>query len=260
MEIFVGIILVLSLVGLAGLLVLRKRQRRRPEPWATQLDVDPKPNVVAALLQKLTGLFSRGNRDQQPLEQGPSPSLEDLGSLPEAGPSTAVLDDDPTAPPADGQEAIPLANRQASAAAGEDEEAPSLTDILDLGALSAGIGSNEDDNPDDRAVAAETTVGSSQASASPIGAGSGLEGLGDLREMFKTERAADPRFEALVGRVQPVDAESIIGEIQSLTDLVKASVEEYPEAFTGLDGDSDDEEQENPFGLIAAGAEGEPES
>ena len=214
-NVFIGIVLILSLVFLAGLILLRRKQRSKQNSQANPWEMSqpgqgeaPTQTEKPGLLQRLTRPFGGGKSDQQFLPQDLGQALEALGDLPSATPdappeaasvTTAEVDDGgySEAGLGDDTDELTTAEAEAFVVDTDDEESTDTTDVED--------------------ASTETEDGESAD-----------EGLGDsLLGAFKTDTVVETSFTRLVQRVEHVELQDLAEEIHALAALFK---EENPES------------------------------
>jgi len=225
-NVFIGIVLIFSLVSLGGLILLRRRQRGKPDsqanPWETLQPgqgEDPTQRERPGLLQRLTRRFGGRKTDEQTQPQDLGQALQDLGDLPDATPD---------APP----DAIPNPPTDAAsvtAAVGDDEEysEASLGDTEELTKTEAEafrIANDAEESTD--TTGAEDA--SPEDSTETEDGESGDEALdGSLLGAFKTDTVVETSFTRLVQRVEPVELQDLAEEIHALAALFE---QESPES------------------------------
>jgi len=206
-NVFIGIVLILSLVSLSGLILMRRRQRSKLDsqanPWDTYQPGQgeaPTQSEKPGLLQRLTRPFGGGKSDQQLLPQDLGQALEALGDLPsttpdsppEAASVTTAEDDDGEYSEAglgDDTGELTTAEAEAFVVDTDDEESTDTTDVED--------------------ASTETEDGESAD-----------EGLDDsLLGAFKTDTVVETSFTRLVQRVEHVELQDLAEEIHALAAL-----------------------------------------
>lgn len=213
-NVFIGIVLILSLVFLAGLILMRRKQRSKlnspANPWETSQPGQgeaPTQTEKPGLLQRLTRPFGGGKSDEQVLPQDLGQALEALGDLPSATPdappeaasvTTAEVDDGGYSEAGLGDDTGELTTAEAEAFVvdTDDEESADTTDVED--------------------ASTETEDGESAD-----------EGLDDsLMGAFKTDTVVETSFTKLVKRVEPVELQDLAEEIHALAALFEEEIAE----------------------------------
>ena len=218
-NVFIGIVLIFSLVSLSGLILMRRRQRSKLDsqanPWDTYQPGQgeaPTQSEKPGLLQRLTRPFGGGKSDQQSLPQDLGQALEALGDLPSATPDAT-----PDAPP----EAASV-----TTAEGDDggySEAGLGDDTGDLTTAEAEafvVDTDDEESTDTTDVEDASTEAEDGESADDVLGGS-------LLGAFKTDTVVETSFTRLVQRVEPVELQDLAEEIHALAALFE---EENPES------------------------------
>ena len=211
-NVFIGIVLILSLVFLAGLILLRRKQRSKPNSPANPWEIsqpgqseDPTQAEKPGLLKRLTQRFGGGKSDQQLLPQDLGQALQALGDLPS---------ETPDAPP-----------EAASVTTAEDDdagysEAGSGGDTAELTRSEAEafvVDADDQESTDTTEVEGASTETEDGESAD--------EGLDDsLMGAFKTDTVVETSFTRLVKRVEPVELQELAEEIHALAALFEEEI------------------------------------
>lgn len=218
-NVFIGIVLILSLVFLAGLILLRRKQRSKPNSQASPWEIsqpgqseDPTPAENPGLLKRLTQRFGGGKSDQQLLPQDLGQALQALGDLPSETP-----------------DAPPNAASVTTATAEDDDagysEAGSGDDTAELTSSEAEAFVVDADDADDNESTDTTEV--EDASTETEDGESADGGLDDLlMGAFKTDTVVESSFTRLVNRVEPVELQDLAEEIHALAALFEEEIAE----------------------------------
>ena len=213
-NVFIGIVLILSLVFLAGLILLRRKQRSKPNSPANPWEISqPEQSEVPTqaekpgLLKRLTRPFGGGKSDQQILPQDLGQALQALGDLPSATPD------------------VPPEAASVTTAEDDDEgysEAGSGDDTAELTTSEAEAFVVDADDKE----STDTTEGEG-ASTETEDEESADEGLDDLlMGAFKTDTVVETSFTKLVKRVEPVELQDLAEEIHALAALFEEEIAE----------------------------------
>jgi len=225
-NVFIGIVLILSLVFLAGLILLRRKQRSKPNSPANPWEISqPEQSEVPTqaekpgLVKRLTRRFGGGKSDEQLLPQDLGQALQALGDLP-----SATLDAPPEAASVTTADAPPEA---AAVTTAEDDdagysEAGSGDDTAELTSSEAEafvVDADDDESTDTTEVEDASTETEDGESAD--------EGLTDLlMGAFKTDTVVETSFIRLVKRVEPVELQDLAEEIHALAALFEEEISE----------------------------------